>query len=161
MKEHEHDPQVSTLVIETLRVFLESNATFRDFAIEAGAVNFSLQALTLHGPLLLNTRTNWDSQNVYGDLNDAQYNVPGAAAEMLSTLSLSGPRAHREMLALGAIATIKTGIEVTRPRIATVRERTHRGGCIALWRLRLEAEMQGRLAELEAAQRSCNCPMQD
>mmetsp|Transcript_92446 Transcript_92446/g.270612 ORF Transcript_92446/g.270612 Transcript_92446/m.270612 type:complete len:512 (+) Transcript_92446:87-1622(+) len=155
VREEAKDPQIQALGLETLRTFVDSNATLRAGLVAEGGIGMALRALDVHAPSLLDTRASWDSQNVYGSLNDDQYNVPGAAAEILYSMALE-PDARKSMIEANAVQRIDAAIKATSNRIPSVMARTRRAGCQALRLLRSEAP-----AEASAALGRNGCPDRD
>jgi len=108
-----------------------TNATSRTKVLESGATDIVFDALKQHSGKLKDTRTaSWDSQNVYGDLNDHQYNVPGAATEMLLTLANHSRAVQEGLLKAGVVALLAHVLEATRGRV--VQGRAHFGACLTL-----------------------------
>jgi len=155
------DPQVQALGLETLRMFIDANASLRSMVVAKGGVNTTFQTLEKHAAKLLNTRAAWDSQNVYGTLNDDQYCVPGAAAEIVYSLALDSLETQRAMLELGAVKRLDTAIVDTMHRIPNVKWRTFTASCQTLRLLRAEAAAAGQLDELQRVLAVRQCPNHD
>mmetsp|Transcript_52906 Transcript_52906/g.106137 ORF Transcript_52906/g.106137 Transcript_52906/m.106137 type:complete len:303 (-) Transcript_52906:44-952(-) len=130
LHEDRGDPQVLALGFDSLRMLIETDAATRATVASKGAVGLVLQALRDHSEALTNTRRAGDTQHVYGSLNDALYNVPGSAAEVLSALALGGEAPQREMLEGGVVDQLSLSIAVTRGRVQGLR--TWHGSCATL-----------------------------
>lgn len=157
VKTEKRDPQIQSLGLETLRMFVESNVTLRSRLIELGGVDFAFAALEMHAAKLIDTRSTWDSQNVYGELNDNQYNVPGGAAEILYSLVKHGPETREAMVASGAIGKLDAAIEATQSRVPSVKYRTLQSACQVLFLLKEAAEAAGRGDERKRVARLRGC----